>query len=546
MPAAPTVLAADGGADRALELGLEIDVVIGDLDSIGPETLARLERDGVRVLGHPAAKDATDLELALDEAVALGARRVLVVASAAGRLDHLLSSLLLLGLERYASLELTALVGDAVAWVVRGERRLAGSPGALLSLFALGGPARIRTDGLEYPLVDELVDAGSSRGVSNVFLGDDRDGPRHRGRRPRAPPRRSVLTRSGRIRGLCLALALGAVAVLAAGCGGEDEAAPTEVVLVTHDSFAISKEVRQRFERESGLRLRILQAGDANETLNRALLTAGDPQGDVIFGIDDSVLSRAIEGDLLEDYRPDALATVEGTFLPQTDLVTPIDHGEVCLNVDRGWFAERGLAPPERLEDLTDPRYRNLLVVENPATSSPGLAFLLATVARFGEDGWQDYWRALRANGVLAVDGWEEAYTQQFSGASGSPGKRPIVVSYATSPAAEVIFAAKPPAEAPTAAVEDGCYRQVEYAGILRGARNEDGARTLLEFMLSEAFQADVPGSMFVYPVREGVELPPAFVEHALVPDDPLGLPADEIDENRDRWVDEWTEIVVR
>ncbi len=317
-------------------------------------------------------------------------------------------------------------------------------------------------------------------------------------------------------------------------------------MLITHDSFAISKEVRQRFERESGLRLRILQAGDANETLNRALLTAGDPQGDVIFGIDDSVLSRAIEGDLLEDYRPDGLATVEGTFLPQTDLVTPIDHGEVCLNVDRGWFAERGLAPPERLEDLTDPRYRNLLVVENPATSSPGLAFLLATVARFGEDDWQDYWRALRAHGVLAVDGWEEAYTQQFSGASGSPGKRPIVVSYATSPAAEVIFAAKPPAEAPTAALEDGCYRQVEYAGLLRGARNEDGARTLLEFMLSEAFQADVPGSMFVYPVREGVELPPAFVEHALVPDDPLGLPSDEIDENRDRWVDEWTEIVVR
>ena len=350
-----------------------------------------------------------------------------------------------------------------------------------------------------------------------------------------------------RARALTLAVALAAVAVLVAGCGGgEDEAAPTEVVLLTHDSFAISKDVKQRFEHESGLRLRILQGGDANETLNRALLTAGDPQGDVLFGIDDSVLSRALEGDLLEDYRPDALTTVEGAFLPQTDLVTPIDHGEVCLNVDRGWFAERGLAPPERLEDLTEPRYRDLLVVENPATSSPGLAFLLATVARFGEDGWQDYWRALRANGVLAVDGWEEAYTQQFSGASGSPGKRPIVVSYATSPAAEVIFAARPPAEAPTAAVEDGCYRQVEYAGILRGARNEKGARELLEFMLSESFQADVPGSMFVYPVREGVQLPPAFVEHALVPDDPLSVPADEIDENRDHWVDEWTEIVVR
>jgi thiamine transport system substrate-binding protein len=356
-----------------------------------------------------------------------------------------------------------------------------------------------------------------------------------------------VLSQHKLVSRLTVLVVLGSsVGLAVVGCGGGDESAPTEVVLVTHDSFAISKDVKAAFEAESGLLLRILQAGDANETLNRALLTAGDPQGDVIFGIDDSVLSRAIEGDLLEEYRPDALASVVGTYVALYDQVTPIDHGEVCLNVDRAWFAERGLAPPRRLEDLTDPRYRNLLVVENPATSSPGLAFLLATVARFGDDGWGAYWRDLRANGVLAVDGWEEAYTQQFSGAAGSPGTRPIVISYATSPAAEVIFAAKPPEVAPTAAVEDGCYRQVEYAGILRGARNEKGARELIDFMLSERFQADVPGSMFVYPVREGVKLPPAFVEHAIVPENPLALPPDEIAENRDRWVDEWTEIVVR
>ena len=213
--------------------------------------------------------------------------------------------------------------------------------------------------------------------------------------------------------------------------------------------------------------------------------------------------------------------------------------------MDRSWFASHRIAAPLSLTQLTLPRYRNLLVVENPATSSPGLAFLLATVARFG-DGWERYWRALRANGVLAVDGWEEAYTQQFSGASGSPGKRPIVVSYATSPAAEVIFASKPLEAAPTAAIEDGCYRQVEYAGILRGAANERGARALIDFMLSERFQADVPGSMFVYPVREGVALPEAFTKHAIVPRAPLQLPAAEIDENRDRWVARWTEIVVR
>ncbi|HET9241931.1 MAG TPA: thiamine ABC transporter substrate-binding protein, partial [Gaiella sp.] len=315
--------------------------------------------------------------------------------------------------------------------------------------------------------------------------------------------------------------------------------------LLTHDSFAVSKEVKAAFEEESGLTLRILQAGDANEALNRALLTAGDPQGDVIFGIDDSVLSRALDGDLLDEYESDELDAVADEFAAPDERVTPIDHGEVCLNVDRAWFASRDIAPPSSLSDLVLDRYRNLLVVENPATSSPGLSFLLATIATFG-DRWEGYWRALRANGVLAVDGWEEAYTQQFSGAAGSPGKRPIVVSYATSPAAEVIFASKPLDTAPTAAIEDGCYRQVEYAGVLRGAANEDGARELIDFMLSERFQADVPGSMFVYPVREGVALPEAFVEHALVPEDPLQLAADEIDENRDRWVARWTEIVVR
>ena len=217
----------------------------------------------------------------------------------------------------------------------------------------------------------------------------------------------------------------------------------------------------------------------------------------------------------------------------------------MCLNVDRAWFASHRVQPPASLADLVLARYRDLLVVENPATSSPGLAFLLATVATFG-DRWETYWRGLRANGVRVVDGWEEAYTQQFSGAAGSPGKRPIVVSYASSPAAEVIFSSKPLATAPTAAVENGCYRQVEYAGILRGAHNEKGARALVDFMLSQRFQADVPGSMFVYPVREGVPLPKPFVRYAVVPEDPLELPAEEVDANRDRWVARWTDIVVR
>jgi thiamine transport system substrate-binding protein len=337
------------------------------------------------------------------------------------------------------------------------------------------------------------------------------------------------------------------LAFTAAGCGGTDKAAPTEVVLVTHDSFAIPKRVKAAFERQSGLKLRILQGGDAGEAVNRALLTKGNPQGDVLFGIDNNLLSRALTAGLFEPYEATGLDRVDSRYLIDPEhRVTPIDHGDVCLNVDKKWFASRGIAAPTTLADLTEPRYRNLLVVENPATSTPGLAFLLATVARFGENGWKGYWRRLRANDVLVVDGWEEAYTARFSGAGGSKGKRPIVVSYATSPAAEVIFASKPPTTAPTAVVADSCFRQIELAGVLAGAKNVEGAHALIDFMLTKQFQAAVPGSMFVLPVRNGTPLSDAFRRYAVSPSRPLDLPAAEIGRNRDRWIDEWTQTVLR
>jgi thiamine transport system substrate-binding protein len=354
-----------------------------------------------------------------------------------------------------------------------------------------------------------------------------------------------------RRRGFAAALA-GAVAAafLAAACGGDDSSGNDEPVtlrLVSYDSFLISPETLQAFTDDTGIRVETVLGGDAGEVVNRAILTKGNPEGDVLWGIDTTLLSRAVREELFVPYESPELANVGAEY---RDLVpgheaTPVDYGDVCINYDRAWFDEKDVDPPTSLDDLAKPAYKDLLVVENPATASPGLAFLLATIAR-DPDGWQDYWQKLRANGVKVVSGWTEAYSTEFSGSSGK-GPRPLVVSYASSPPAEIVFAADPkPAEPPTAVLTDGCYRQVELAGILRGTDHEDEARQLIDFLLGETWQADLPLNMFVFPVRDGVELPEVFTQFAAVPAEPLTLPAEEIDANRETWIDEWTSTVLR
>jgi thiamine transport system substrate-binding protein len=342
------------------------------------------------------------------------------------------------------------------------------------------------------------------------------------------------------------AIVIAAAVVAIAGASIGLASGTGEVVLVTHDSFAISKSTKAAFEKQSGLKLRILQSGDAGAALNRALLTAGRPEGDVFFGVDNNLLSRALGGKLFDAYTPAALAQVDRYYdLDRSHHLVPIDHGDVCLVYDRAWFVRHRMRPPYTFEDLLKPGYAKLTVVENPATSTPGLAFMLATIAHFGGGNapWT-YWSEIR--NVLVTNGWDEAYNAQFSGSSSHKGKRPIVVSYSSDPAAEVYFAGKPLTQAPVAVVRNTCFGQVELAGVLRGTRNPDGARKLVDFLLSQRFQAGIPLTMFVYPVREKTPLPAVFRRFSLPISSPLELSPATIGANRDAWIRTWTDTVLR
>jgi thiamine transport system substrate-binding protein len=318
---------------------------------------------------------------------------------------------------------------------------------------------------------------------------------------------------------------------------------PTEVTLMTHESFAISDEVLAELERDHGIRLRVLASGDAGLVVNQAILARGAPLADVLFGVDNTFLSRALEAGIFEPYRSPLLADVPAELqLDPEGRVTPIDYGDVCLNYDRAAFDD-ALPPPASLEELLDERYRGMVVVPNPATSSPGLAFLLATVAQFG-DGWRDFWAGLRDNDVLVTSGWSDAYYGHFSAAG--DGDRPIVLSYATSPVAEVYFAEEPLDEAPTGVIEAGCFRQVELAGILAGTQRREQAEQVIDFMLSQSFQEDVPLNMFVFPASGAAELPQVFEDNAAVITEPLTMAPDEIAERREQLITEWTDVVLR
>lgn len=316
---------------------------------------------------------------------------------------------------------------------------------------------------------------------------------------------------------VAIATAIGA-AVFQSTAGHEAQGS-REVVLVTHDSFVMSKELVAEFEKSSGLKLTLIKAGDTGSLTNRLILTKDAPIADAVFGIDNTYASQAQQEKI-----------VDGDF-------TPIDFGYVCLNYDKEWFSTHHMSVPTSISMLTRPTYKNLVVVENPRTSSPGMAFLAATVDKFGQDGWKRYWTGLKANNVKIVDSWDAAYYSDFSGSTGH-GAYPIVLSYSTSPVGE----ASGLKLSKTGSFYDGCFKQTEYAGVLSGAKNSANAQALVKFLSSTDFQKSIPESMFMYPHDTSITLPPSWAINAHPVPHPYGENLD-FGTKKESWLTAWSAI---
>lgn len=363
--------------------------------------------------------------------------------------------------------------------------------------------------------------------------------------------RRPRPARSGRARArrpLTPVVGLGAALVILAACGSDgaaEDTSPERLTLVAYSAFA-RPDALDEFTATTGIEVEVVDGGDTGTMVAKAVLTAGAPEGDVMWGVDDASITRVLEADVFAEHEPAELAALDPALTGAVPYLTPVDVGDVCLNYDVAWFRDAGLAPPASFADLIDPAYRDLLVVQNPASSSPGLAFLLATIAELGESGYVGYWEALAANGVEVVDDWDTAYYSSFT-AGGGDGDRPVVVSYASSPPATIVFAEDPkPTEPTTATVAATCYRVAEYAGVLAGTEYPTAAGELVDFLVTDAFQAELPLTNFVYPARLDVTLPDVFATFAPRPADVLRLDPELVADRRTDWVDAWTNAVLR
>lgn len=313
-----------------------------------------------------------------------------------------------------------------------------------------------------------------------------------------------------------------------AACSAVDQVKTTgeTVTVLTHDSFTISDEAKAAFEEETGMTLKTTAPGDAGMVLNQLILNKDNPTVDAVFGIDNFSAQTALDAGVIDAYVPQPDPGADRRI---GDL-TAIDYGDVCLNADVTYFKDHDLEMPASFADLTKPEYKDLLVVTNPVTSSPGLAFLVGTIEEAG-DNWQQYWTDLLDNGTKVADSWSDAFYTDFSASDGK-GAYPLVLSYASSPAY---------GEGAFVTVPGTCVAQTEYAGVVKGAKNREGAQKFIDFMLSDRVQSEIPETMYMYPVAD-VALPSEWQTYAQRPADSL-TPDPKVVGNREAWRKEWSEL---
>lgn len=312
--------------------------------------------------------------------------------------------------------------------------------------------------------------------------------------------------------------------------------APQRLTVYTYSSFPVSlvENIKDHFLKKYQIKVDFRAFSDTGPIFNQLLQEKRKPQADLVIGLDNNYFIKAIGHDLFQSYKPKAAAKIrpELVFDPQYRMI-PFDYGYVVFNYDR----ERLGKVPKTHQDLLDPYYKGKIIIENPLTSSPGQVFLLTTIALYGEDGYLDYWRQLKKNLLTITPGWDEAYGMYTAG------EAPLVLSYGTSPVYHFLYDKTERYQA--LVLDDAAYAQIEGMGIVKGAANPEGARQLVDYLLSPEFQSLIPESQFMYPVTTDAKLPESF-KVAAKAERFLNLPLDQVAAKLDRWLADWEKVISR
>jgi thiamine transport system substrate-binding protein len=304
----------------------------------------------------------------------------------------------------------------------------------------------------------------------------------------------------------------------------------SSLTVYTYESMGwIEDSVIPEFENMYGVDVKVIKLGDGGNVLSRIKLENKNPKADVVIGLDQSLTVDAVKNDLLIPYKPINASNIENQniIFNQDFSVTPYDYGAIAIIYD----PERLNTTPKTFEDLT--KMDKSLIIQDPRSSSTGQAFLLWTIAAYGDD-WKDFWKDLKSAILTVTTGWTDSFSKFEAG------EAPMMVSYATDGAYsyEYYKSTKYKALIP----EEGGYVQIEGAGIVKGTKNEELAKRFIEFLLMDEFQREVPLNQWMFPVTN-VELPESY-EYSLKPEKILTIESEEIADNLDKWLNEWEEIM--